>query len=155
MKKEILTIEVYEKIPLDFVSKVEVSACYLEVEGRLLLLQRTADKQESGRWGVPAGKLEIGESAKEAAIRELFEETGIACLDILDLGSLYMRKQDVDYVYYLFKVALEERPEVCLSKEHEGYIWASKTDLEVLPLMAGAEMALQFYRETILKRGFE
>lgn len=154
IKKEILTVEVHEKMPLDFVAKVEVSACYLEVEGRLLLLQCSADRQETGRWGVPAGKVEIGETSKEAAVRELFEETQISCLDVQDLGSLYIRKPDVDYIYHLFKVDLEERLAVCLSKEHEGYVWASKTDLEVLPLMAGAEMVLQFYREALIRRGF-
>ncbi len=154
MEKTTLDIEIYEKAPADFVDKVQVSACYLEVEGRLLLLQRAFNKQEPGKWGVPAGKLEEGETAKEAAVRELFEETGIQCLNIQGLGALYMRKHTVDYVYHLFKMEIAEMLSVILSNEHEGYIWASKEDLEVLPLMVGAEKALQFYEEALSRGGF-
>lgn len=52
----------------------------------------------------------------------------------------------MDYVCHLFRVELGEMVSVCLSKEREGYLWASKEDLEVLPLMAGAQTALQFYK---------
>ncbi|WP_262173606.1 NUDIX hydrolase [Saccharococcus sp. Marseille-Q5394] len=38
-----------------------------------ILLQRNLD----GRWGIPGGFLELGESAEEAARREVLEETGI------------------------------------------------------------------------------
>ena len=55
-------VEVYETKPIGFKASVEVAACYLEVEGRLLLLECAAKKQEAGRWGVPAGKLEKGET---------------------------------------------------------------------------------------------
>ena len=154
MEKKISDVEVYEKAPVDFVDKVQVSACYLDVEGRLLLLQCAFNRQEPGKWGVPAGKIEEGETAKEAAVRELFEETGIQCLNVQGLGSLYMRKPAVDYVYHLFKVEVAEMLSVDLSNEHEGYIWASKKDLEVLPLMAGAGKALQFYEKVLSKGGF-
>ncbi|HET9516179.1 MAG TPA: NUDIX domain-containing protein, partial [Actinoplanes sp.] len=39
-----------------------------------VLLQRRGD---DGRWGLPGGALELGESAAEAAVREVFEETGL------------------------------------------------------------------------------
>ena len=39
-----------------------------------VLLQRRSD---NGRWGLPGGRMEIGESAEECAVRETWEETGI------------------------------------------------------------------------------
>lgn len=42
-------------------------------KGRVLL-QRRADKN---KWGFPGGAMELGESASEAAIREIKEETGL------------------------------------------------------------------------------
>ena len=39
-----------------------------------VLLQRRADKN---KWGFPGGAMELGESASEAAIREIKEETGL------------------------------------------------------------------------------
>ena len=48
-----------------------VSAVVLR-EGRLLL-QRRAD---NGRWGLPGGSVEIGETVASAVVREVEEETG-------------------------------------------------------------------------------
>ncbi len=39
-----------------------------------VLLQRRSD---NGRWSTPGGRMEIGESAEECAIRETTEETGL------------------------------------------------------------------------------
>lgn len=141
--------EVYEKAPDTFSPRVQVAACYLEIDNKLLLLQAMPKKLEPGTWGVPAGKLEKNEVPEEAAKRELFEETGIAIThqsQIQSLGSLYIRRPDIDYVYHLFRVTLNELPHVHLSDEHQDYKWASTKDIEELPLMAGAKEALQKYR---------
>lgn len=44
--------------------------------GRVLLLRRAAEVNEGGTWGTPGGKIDEGESARTAAIRELEEEAG-------------------------------------------------------------------------------
>jgi len=38
---------------------------------------------------IPAGKLEIGEDPDETAIRELKEEAGLECLELVKYGTLY------------------------------------------------------------------
>jgi 8-oxo-dGTP diphosphatase len=52
--------------------------------GRVLLLRRTGDVYASGQLCLPSGHLEEGESIPQAAVRETFEETGIA-LDPVEL----------------------------------------------------------------------
>ena len=37
----------------------------------------------------PAGKLEPGEEPRAAALRELSEETGLECAELIDLGAMY------------------------------------------------------------------
>lgn len=142
-------LQIFEKKPADFNSKVEVVACYLEIDGKLLLLQRAFNKAEGGTWGIPAGKIENNETQENAAIRELFEETGISLNShskMRCLGSLYIRKPEVDYVYHQYKIQLDKVPVVHLSEEHQSYKWATSKDLEELPLMAGAIEVLQRYR---------
>jgi len=45
-------------------------------DGRLLLVQRGRDPGK-GLWAVPGGKVEFGEPMREAARREVAEETGL------------------------------------------------------------------------------
>ena len=45
--------------------------------GRQVLLVRRAKNPDVGKWGFPGGRIELGETAAEAAVRELREETGV------------------------------------------------------------------------------
>jgi 8-oxo-dGTP diphosphatase len=57
---------------------VEVSAAVLQrPDGSFLLAQRPADKIWAGYWEFPGGKIEPGETAHHALVRELHEELGI------------------------------------------------------------------------------
>jgi len=53
---------------------VGCSAGILDLAGDKILLVRRAD---NGRWAVPGGYMEPGETAAEAAAREVLEETGL------------------------------------------------------------------------------
>jgi 8-oxo-dGTP pyrophosphatase MutT (NUDIX family) len=51
------------------------SACAVVVDGhQRVLLERRAD---NGMWSLPAGAIDPGEQPAEAAVREVFEETGV------------------------------------------------------------------------------
>lgn len=141
-------INVYDKIPEQFSPKVEIAAIYVNVNGKILLLQLANNKSEKGFWGVPAGKLEANESPQAAAKRELFEETGIIINPedhFKSLGMLYMRKPDLDYIYHFFSLSLNTIPAISLSEEHCSYVWVSRDEAEVLALMQGAKDALDAY----------
>lgn len=43
--------------------------------GEILMIQRS----DNGNWAIPGGAIDLGESLKQAAVRETLEETGIAC----------------------------------------------------------------------------
>jgi 8-oxo-dGTP diphosphatase len=60
---------------------VEVSAAVLQKpDGSFLLAQRPPDKIWAGYWEFPGGKIEVGETAHDALVRELHEELGITVL---------------------------------------------------------------------------
>jgi bis(5'-nucleosidyl)-tetraphosphatase len=84
----------------------------------------------AGHWDFPKGHLEKNETNKEAALRELCEETGISKITLLD-GF------EESFTYYLhdyetkeliqktvtFFIGKAEAKKVTLSHEHIGYIW--------------------------------
>ncbi|QCJ41094.1 NUDIX domain-containing protein [Bacillus sp. S3] len=59
----------------------------IDAHGRILL-----QKRPEGIWGLPGGLLELGESAEEAARREVFEETGVE-IGQLQLVNVFSGKQ--------------------------------------------------------------
>jgi 8-oxo-dGTP pyrophosphatase MutT (NUDIX family) len=57
----------------DLILLPSASAVVYDDTGRILLLRRT----DTGRWSLPAGMVDPGEQPADAAVREIFEETGI------------------------------------------------------------------------------
>lgn len=58
---------------------IPIAACIVrDAEGRVLLARRRPDQMSPGFWEIPGGKIEPGETAHDAAVRELYEETGVA-----------------------------------------------------------------------------
>lgn len=58
-------------------------------DGKVLLIQRGKPPRE-GQWSIPGGMQQVGETIRDAAVREAKEETGLAIrivglLDVIDL----------------------------------------------------------------------
>jgi len=70
---------------------VIVAAALVDADGRVLVQQRAAGRAMAGLWEFPGGKIERGESAETALVRELKEELGIstetACLAPAGFGT--------------------------------------------------------------------
>lgn len=52
------------------------SAVITDALGRVVLIQRGVEP-DRGLWSVPGGRVELGESHRQAAVREALEETGL------------------------------------------------------------------------------
>lgn len=100
-----------------------------DVMGRILLLKR-AEKEEdsmSGQWGLPGGHVDPGEDHKEAAIRELHEETAIEVKEgVYHVGEMTGAKVFIQY----YEVYVDYIPVICINlREHSDYEWVSVYDL--------------------------
>jgi len=54
----------------------------------VLLIKRASTGRNSGQWALPGGRVDAGETAAEAALRELEEEVGLCCGPDALLGRL-------------------------------------------------------------------
>jgi ADP-ribose pyrophosphatase YjhB (NUDIX family) len=61
----------------------------------LLLLLRDGTGYKDGEWGPPAGKVEVGETYRAAAVRELREETGLDA-DLAIMRFVHLLHRDPD-----------------------------------------------------------
>lgn len=101
---------------------------------QFLILRRSATESFlPGVWGIPAGKVQPGEDPRDACLRELCEETGLAG-DIVDLMdyAVFSSQHEGDELSNLqlnFLVRVSEK-DVRLSRSHSEYRWILLRDSE-------------------------
>lgn len=64
-----------------------VGAVVFDDEGRLLLIRR-GHAPAAGLWSIPGGRVEPGETAQQAVVREVLEETGLHITVGIELGTV-------------------------------------------------------------------
>jgi 8-oxo-dGTP diphosphatase len=119
--------------------------------GRCLFVRRAPGRPAAGYWTPVTGKIEDGESIAEAAVREVFEETGLF-IKIPDETILTRSKTEGDGVgFELFWIRAvladrHERPQqtISLSNEVAEARWVSRTELATLAPMFASTRA--FFR---------
>ncbi len=86
------------------------SAIVVDNEGNVLLIRRS----DNELWSIPGGRMEIGESLSEAAVREVLEETGIHARPIRVTGIYSSPRSVVAYedgeIRQQFSVCFECEP---------------------------------------------
>ncbi|MGH9018966.1 MAG: NUDIX hydrolase [Acidimicrobiales bacterium] len=111
------------------------------VEGALLLVQR-ATPPHAGRWAVPGGRLEPGESVPSAVEREVREETALTvrCAELI--GWAERRGSDHHFVILDFAVTTTGRGRPRAGSDAAAVAWVPLADVPDLPLVPGLESFL-------------
>ncbi|TYA14509.1 NUDIX domain-containing protein [Paenibacillus faecis] len=97
------------------------SVIIFNTEGQVLMLHRT----DNDSWCFPGGAIEPGEKVEEAALREVFEETGLTVRELTLFGvfsgkELYYKYPHGDEVYNIDIVFMTEAYDGELTLNEEG-----------------------------------
>ena len=97
-----------------------------------LILQRARDERVyPNLWQFVTGRIEHGETAVEAAQRELQEETELTPVrfwNVPFIASFYNAQSDAVYLNPLFAAEVNATAEPRMSSEHQGYTWLHAAD---------------------------
>lgn len=112
-------------------------------EGRALLIRRGKEPLR-GRWVVPGGTVELGESLEDAVVREVLEETGVR-VQPLDVMTVFDRieRRDGEVLYHYVVVDYRCRyvsGEPAAGTDAADAAWVAEADL---PAYALPELALE------------
>jgi 8-oxo-dGTP diphosphatase len=123
-----------------------VGAVVRDDQGRLLLVQR-ANEPGRGLWSIPGGRVEPGESAQDAVVREVAEETGLAVV-VTGLAGVVERAAPGGGVYviedHLARLAAGVDPASLLAGDDaSAAAWVPVAELDGLPCVDGLLAALR------------
>lgn len=118
---------------------VAVAVLVRDAEGRVLMIRRSDNRL----WALPGGAQDIGETTREAAVREVREETGIS-IEITGLSGIYSDPRHViayddGEVRQEFSIVFRGRPvgdsgAVRPSEESTAVAWVEPTDVPRLAI---------------------
>jgi len=118
--------------------------------GSVLVLQRAAGSADEGKWCLPGGKIDYGDTAEEAAARELAEETRLKALTLEFLfyqDSLPPAPGRMHCINLCFRCTAEGEP--VLNEESAAAAWIGPGDLKRYPLACRNDEALiRFWSKT-------
>lgn len=115
-------------------------------DGRLLLIRRVK-APEAGCWGLPGGKVDLFETAAQAAMREVREEVGLETVagPLLCVVDQIDRAAGTHWVAPVYRVAsVQGEPHLCEPHKHDGLGWFA-LDALPQPLTIATQVAVQAF----------
>lgn len=125
-----------------------VGALIFNEEGKLFLMK---SHKWNGRYVIPGGHIELGETITEALKREIKEETN---LDIYDIEFLMFQEFIYDQIFWEKKHFIffdfsckTKNNDVKLNSEAQEYIWISLKELKEIDIDPYIKTAIEEYKK--------
>ena len=119
--------------------QVKLAGCVIADDtGKILLLHRNTDR--SSQWEIPGGKVEAGETAKQAAIREVKEELGVEVNITRKFGSKVFVDRGVTIHYTWFQANISSgKPVITEPQFFDGLAYFSLKELDGITQSSGLQ----------------
>lgn len=123
---------------------IPVVCALIERAGTVLVAQRPAHKHLPFKWEFPGGKVEPGESAEAAIVRELREELGVAFVITRALPRFnHAYAETIEMIPFVGHLAVgSPAPH---AHEHVAIRWVPPADLTTLDLAAADRPVIAAY----------
>ena len=118
-----------------------VGAVVRDGAGRLLLIKRGHDP-EAGKWSLPGGRIEPGETDAQALMREMREETGLTILPGPLLGAVERPGPGGSIIDIRDYTATVTGGTLAAGDDAADARWVAAADVPRLPLTSGLADAL-------------
>ena len=124
--------------------------CYLEKEGRVLLLHRTKKQNDEngGKYIGVGGKFEWGESPEDCMRREVLEETGYRPLSHRYRGIVTFVSDEwgTEYMHLFSVTDFEGEEKEC---DEGDLVWVEKDEVLSLPTWEGDRIFLELLQKDV------
>jgi ADP-ribose pyrophosphatase YjhB (NUDIX family) len=99
------------------------------LDGDRLLMIRRGRPPGIGRWSLPGGRVERGETMAEAVVREVAEETGLTCRCGELLGWVERMGEDFHFVILDFEATVHDTSELRAGDDASDAAWVPLREL--------------------------
>lgn len=130
-------------------SPIPVVCALIEREGRVLIARRPAHKHLGLKWEFPGGKVEAGETAEAAVIREICEELGCTISILRPLPAFAYDYQTVviEMIPFVVKLTASSREPAAI--EHSELAWVTLAELGSYDLAPADLPVIESYRTRV------
>ena len=134
---------------------VEVVVFRIAEAPEFLVLQRSDHVSiYPGLWQIVSGKLQKGEKAWQAAVREVREETGLLPQKLYNTpltNVFYLSADDSANLSPVLAAQVDGSASVMLSAEHTAFRWLSREEAISLLIWPGQKSAIQSVHDSIIR----
>lgn len=126
-----------------------VRAFIQDNEGKILILKRAVNDAYGDLWCLPGGKVDYGQTAEEAIVREIQEETALECTSALfqfTMDWIPFEPDDKHYHTLFFKCQV--RGDLSINGESSDFEWIRVEAIKNYCFAFGNDIAIRNYLDS-------